>query len=216
LVALFFSQFLQRYVRWVARTEQQDVFPLKFLAKNRSQNPASADRRSVGDERVGQVTEPDIVVRLSLPADEQRSESVVPAVGALDYPATRFALVATDERRFTATPDVRFDVAEVEPDPERSVVVPLVHAAFLRPVAAARCDRFDRVDGAQCHPQIGHVGGADREPDRDTACIRDKMSFAARFGSIGWARTRVIPPFGAFTMMASSELQIQPIRFFLS
>jgi hypothetical protein len=111
---------------------------------------------------------------------------------------------------------MRVDVAELEADPERAVVIALVHAAVRWPEAAPRCNGADRVDGRQSSPQIGHIRCADREPERDAACIRDKMSFSARFGSIGRVRTRVGPPFGALTITASSELHIQPIRFLRS
>ena len=57
------------------------------------------------------MNEREVVAGLPLVTDEQAAETVVPAVGPLNDPASRLALDASDERLFAATTDVRGHVA---------------------------------------------------------------------------------------------------------
>lgn len=176
----------------------------------------SGNRNPVGDQRVREVAEREVVRTFALPTDEERAEAVVPAVGAFDDPTARFAAEPADEGRFTAPTDVALDAQDSESRIDLRIVVPFVHAAVLRAEATSRRDRSDRLKGRQSVPQVGHIGTADRKANRDTSAVRENVPFSADFRAVRGIRPRKIPPFGAFTRMASSEVQAQTIPLRLS
>jgi hypothetical protein len=81
----------------------------------------------------------EIVLGLPLPANQQRTEPIVPAIGSLHDPATCFASPARSGL-FTTTPNVRHDASPFEPSVYIRIVIALVQATVDRtpPLRARR------------------------------------------------------------------------------
>jgi len=139
----------------------------------------------------------------TLPADEKTPEAIDPAVRSLDDPAPGLAVDTADHGRLTAATNVRNDPALTNSILATSIVIALVEAEMLRPTGAARTSHNNRVEGVRHHPHVGDVRPGCHNGDRHAIGVRQKMAFDARFCAIGGVRTRLVPPFGAFTIELS-------------
>ncbi len=160
------------------------------------------------DERTGQVDEGKMVGRLALVPDEERPEAVVPAVRPFDYPAT--GLLSADgsgEGRLAAAANVSPNATFAEVAFRLGIVVPLVEAQVLRAPWTSWRAEHHRVERLAHHVQIGDVRGRQGDRQRDPAAVGQNMALGTEFSAVTGTRTRVLPPFGAFTMTPSREHQ---------
>ena len=147
-----------------------------------------------------------VVFRLRLPANSQRAEVVVPAVRALDHPATRPAALALASL-LAAPSKVGLDAARHNSSLRVVIVVALVEAEILRATRTARRADNHQIERLANHPLIVHVRAGQRDPEHDTAPVRDDVAFRSQLSTIGRIGTRELPPLGAFTEALSSEAQ---------
>lgn len=154
------------------------------------------------------------MISASLPSDEERPKSVMPAVGALHHPATRLATYTTHHRPLAAAPDVWADPAPANARFDGGIVVALVQAAMYRSPQSATA-LMGIVNRGQCHPHIGHVGSAEHDADRDALGIGEDVAFRAALAPVCRVSAGERPPLGALTMTLSSAVQFQsiPIRW---
>jgi hypothetical protein len=146
-----------------------------------------------------------IVGRDPLPSDQQRAESVVPAVGAFDDPSPRLSAYAANQWSFATPANMETDAARTDDLLDVLVVVAFVEAEILRPAWSTRRPHSDGVERLGDHPFVVHVGARDGRGERDAAAIRQYVPLYAGFGSIGRIGTGVVPPFGAFAMALSID-----------
>lgn len=111
--------------------------------------------------------EREVVGAFPFVTDEQGSEAIVPTVGSLNDPASRFAANAPEERLLTAAPDVRDDVPGVDLPLGVRIVEALVQAQILGPARPAWRAKHDGVEGRSRHPLVVNVGAGDLDGDRD-------------------------------------------------
>ena len=140
------------------------------------------------------------------PAHEQATESVVPGVGALDDPAARLSAYLADERRLTASPNMRSNPAEPNRGHHVRVVVTLVEAKVLWAPRTARTAHDDGVEHLADDARVRYVRAGDQRCERHAAPVGQNVSFDATFRAVRRVRTREVPPFGAFTEALSREL----------
>ncbi len=127
----------------------------------------------------------------------------MPAVRALDDPATRLAAYASQQGLFAAATNVWSDPALSRFSLGLDVVVALVEAEVLRTTDSASDAQRYSIERRANHPLVVHVGGRDLHGDGDAACVGQDMAFDAAFAPIRGVRTRMVPPFGAFTIAVS-------------
>lgn len=151
--------------------------------------------------------------RVSLPADQQGSVSVVPAVGAFDDPATGLPVDASEEWRFTATPDVGDDSSAHNSPLDVPVVVALIETAVARPLSPPRRVLRGIVQRRDRHPHVVPVRSAQREPQRNSSTICQDVPLRPALGAVRRVRSRKSPPFGAFTVTLSSDAHVHEIPF---
>jgi hypothetical protein len=158
-----------------------------------------------------------VVLGFSLPSNQEPTKAVVPAVGALDDPATGYALVPAHQWRLPTTPGVADDAPTPQAIIHDLVVVALIEAAILR-ASSLGSGRIGRgpIDRWHCHPHIGHICSAEREPEWDPAPVCEDVPLRPTLGAICGVRAREVPPFGALTMALSREVQFHPMPFFTS
>jgi hypothetical protein len=161
------------------------------------------------DEAAGEVDEGEVVGGLSLVTNEQRAVAIVPAVGALDDPAARLAASAADQRRFAPSSYVRSHSAIANLLLGVGVVVALVETQVLRHQRPSPPPKHDRVERSAGHPLVVDVGSGHLDGDRDASAVSQDVAFCAKFCTIGRTGTRMVPPFGAFTVALSSEHHVR-------
>ena len=147
----------------------------------------------------------EVVGGVAFPAHQQTTEAVVPAVGAFDDPAPRFALGAPNERLFAATSDVRNDPAFANSGFDVGVVISLVQTEVLRASRATRCPQWNSIEHLSHHPLVVHVRTCDQRGDRHAPTIRENVPFHAEFPPVRRVPPCIAPPLGAWAMAPSSE-----------
>jgi hypothetical protein len=157
-------------------------------------------------DRTRQVDERTVVLGLSLPANSQAAEIVVPTVGTLDHPTAWFAAHAAHEGRFAPAANVRSHAAFACLVLAILVVVALVEADVLWPARSSRGADRDRIKRGAYHPLVVDVRAGQRDGEGDTTPVRQNVAFCAEFSAIGRAGAREVPPFGAFTEALSSDV----------
>jgi hypothetical protein len=143
---------------------------------------------------------------LSLPANSQAAEIVVPTVGTLDHPTPRFAAHAANERWFAPAANVRSHAALACLVLAIPIVVALVEADVLWPARSTRGADRDRIKRGAYHPLVVDVRASKRDGEGDPAPVRQNVAFCAKFSAIGRIGAREVPPFGAFTEALSSDV----------
>jgi hypothetical protein len=164
---------------------------------------------TIGDEGAGHVNEREMVLRNCLPASAERAEVVVPALGALDNPASRAPADAANERRFAASTNVRSYAAPSSCSLADAEVVALVQTQMARSTWATRRAQLDGVEYDADQPHVVDVGSGQSDGNRDAAAVAKDMAFGAELAAIGGIGTGEVPPFGAFTEALSREHQVQ-------
>ncbi len=158
----------------------------------------TADRRAIGDHGAGEMNEREIVLRDCFPPNAECSEIVVPAVCALDDPATRTTAFAPP--RFLAAP------TKMQPDTTAGdlargivVVIAFVEAEVPWPTRTARRTQRNSVECFAREPLVVDVGAGQRDCDGDAATVGEDVAFRAKLSTICRIGTSEAPPFGAFT-----------------
>ena len=141
----------------------------------------------------------------AFPPDQQAAESIVPTVGALDYPTTRFAAHASDKRLFSATTNARDDASTSNSGFAVGVVVALVQAEMARTKRNEHATKHDGIERLGHQPLVVHVCSGDQHRQRHTSSVGENVSFHAEFPAIRRVFPCVAPPLGAFAMALSSE-----------
>lgn len=156
-----------------------------------------------------------VVLRDHLPADAQPAEVVVPAVGALDDPATRLAGLAALLLLASST--------KMQPDASTSdlargvvVVVPFVETEIAWSTWTSRRTQWNGVERLPSKPLVVHVGAGQRDGDGDAAPVGEHVPLRAKLSTICRIGPGEAPPFGAFTEALSREHQFQSIPRFSS
>lgn len=149
--------------------------------------------------------EREVVGGLALVTNEQTAKAVVPAVGPLDDPSSRFPASAADERRFSSTPNVRDDAAIAHLSLSVRVIEAFVQAEIRGTTWPTWRTKHDGIERCPGHPLVVDVRSGDLDGDRYAAPVRQDVAFCAEFCAIGRIGARVVPPFGAFTLALSSE-----------
>ena len=162
-----------------------------------------------GDEGTSEEEKGQVVRALSLPAHEETAIAVVPTVGAFDDPAPGLAADAPDQRLLAATADVRNDSPLSRFGFGLAVVVALVEAEVARATDAAPGAKRHRVERLGHHPLVVDVRRRDLHGDGHATRIGQDVALNAFFGAIGRVGTRMVPPFGAFTIALSRLHQRQ-------
>lgn len=171
--------------------------------------PKTKSRLLKGDERAGEGEKSEVVLGLSLPAHEETAISVVPAVGAFDDPAPGLAADASDQRLLAAAADVRDDSALTRFGLGLTVVVALVEAEVVRTTDAAPGAKRHGIERLGHHPLVVDVRRCDLHSDGHAARIGQDVTLDAFLSAIGRVGTRMVPPFGAFTIALSRLHQRQ-------
>jgi len=171
--------------------------------------PKTKSRLLKGDERAGEEQQGEVVRCFSLPTHEETAIAIVPAVGAFNDPAPRLAAHASDHRLLAATTDVRRDSALTRFGLGLTVVVALVEAEVVRATDAASGAKRYGIEGLGHHPLVVDVRRRELHGDGDAARIGQDVALDAFLGAIGRVGTRMVPPFGAFTIALSRLHQRQ-------
>jgi len=154
------------------------------------------------------VYERQVVSGFELPPDEQRPKPIMPTVRALHDPASRLAVHSPEQRRLALLADVRRD----PPRSHRRVAIAegiaFVEAAVLGAPHAASTSEHHGIERRSQRPLVMQIRPAQNDRERDAAAIGQNMALRAALGSVGWVRSREIPPFGAFTITESSAPHI--------
>ena len=158
-----------------------------------------------GDNCACQIHKGTVILCLSLPAYSQTAKVVVPAVCALDDPASRFAANTTNQRRLTAAANVWLHTALTCLFLGVVVVVALVQADVLGTSWSARSVDRHRIECGAHHPLVVYVGTGQRDGEGNPAPVGQNMALGAEFSAISGIGTREVPPFGAFTEALSSD-----------
>jgi len=163
----------------------------------------------VRNERARQVHEREIVAGRALPPDEQRTEAVVPAIGALDHPAPRLPADASEERRLAAMANVRRDPARADTGLAIGIVVGLVETAVLGAPRPAPRFEHDRIERRGERPLVVDIRPREDHRERDPTTVGEDVPLDAQLPAVRRVRSREVPPFGALTMTESSALHVQ-------
>ena len=143
----------------------------------------TAGRRAIGDHGAGEVNEREIVLRDRFPPNAKRAEVVVPAVRALDDPATRttalapshFLAASTKMQSDTATRNLALGIV---------VVIPFVEAEVPWSTRAAWRTEWNSVERFAREPLVVNVGAGQRDCDGDAATVGEDMPFRAKLSTI--------------------------------
>jgi hypothetical protein len=177
---------------------------------HKSQPPKPVDlRRRASVERnegAGELDEGEIVLGFALPADEKTAVSVVPAVGALDDPASRFSVNTAEQRLLASPTDVGNDSTPTYLLLAVGIVVAFVEAQVL---GAPWATRDHGIQGLAHHPLIVNVRAGDRNRQRHAVGVGQDVALGAEPGTIGRVGAGEVPPFGALTLALSSEHQLR-------
>lgn len=175
----------------------------------------TAGRRAIGDHGAGEVNEREIVLRDRFPPNAERAEIVVPAVRALDDPATGTTALAPP--RFLAAPTkMQSDTAARDLARGIVVVIAFVEAEVPRSTRSARRTERNSVECFAREPLVVDVGAGQRDGDGDAATVGEDVTFRAKLSTICRIGTGEAPPLGAFTEALSREHQFQSIPRFSS
>jgi len=166
---------------------------------------------AVGDERAGHVNERQMVLSNRLPANAERAEVVVPAVGALDDPASRPTADAADKWLFAATTNTRHYAAASRFSRADREVVAFVETQMAGSTWPAGRAQLHCIEHDADEPHVVDVGSAQCDGNRDATAVAKDMAFGAELAAIGGIGPGEVPPFGAFTEALSSEHQVQSI-----
>jgi hypothetical protein len=134
----------------------------------------------------------------------------MPRVGALYDPTTWDAADTAEQRRFTSSPDVRHDASDADLALGVVVIVAFIEAEVFWPTWSTWGAKCNAVECRPGLPLVVHVGTSDRQAQRNPTSVGQNVAFCAAFPSVGGIRTRLGPPFGAFTEALSSEHQSSP------
>lgn len=156
-------------------------------------------------ECAGQVDKGAVAVGPFLPTNTKSAEIVVPAVGALDHPASGLAPHAANQRRLTPASDVRSHASLPRLVLGVGVVIAFVEAKIPGTTRTARASNRDRVERGADHPLVVDVRASQRDRDGNSASVGQNVAFCAEFSTIGRVRPGEIPPLGAFTEALSIE-----------
>ena len=132
----------------------------------------------------------------------------MPAVRALDHPATRPSALAP-ARLFAASSEMWLDAAHADSGLRVIVVVALVETEVLGSTGAAGRGDDHGIERFADHPLVVDVCAGQRDADRDAATVGQDVAFRSEFSSIGRIGPSEAPPLGAFTEALSSEAQAQ-------
>ena len=135
----------------------------------------------------------------------------MPAIGALDYPATRPTADAAQQRRLAATANVWANAAATYCALGVRVVVALVEAKVAWPTRSARHTQWNRIECRAGQPLVVNVCAGESHADGHSALIGQDVALGAELAPIGRIGTGMIPPLGAFTEALSSEAQSHAI-----
>src|SRR6266850_5940509 len=161
------------------------------------------------DETGGEMNHREIVLGLAFPTHQQSTEAIVPAVGAFDDPASRLAPHAPEQRRLSASADVRDDAPLANGRFGIEVIVALVQAQMPEATRATRSAQDDGVEHVGHQPFVVDVGPGDHGRHRHPASVRENVSLHAEFAAVRRIAAGVAPPLGALTVALSSEDQSQ-------
>ena len=150
-----------------------------------------------------------------LPANAERAEVVMPAVGALDDPASRPTGLAAPLLLATPT-KVQLDPAARDLACGVVVVVAFVEAEIPRSAWTARCTELNSVERLPGKPLVVNVGAGQRDGDGNATPVGEDVAFRAKFSTICRIGPGEAPPLGAFTEALSREHQFQSIPRFSS
>src|SRR6266536_983644 len=191
----------------------------------RSALPAAADRRSdlasavarleplvatEPEQHTGELEQPQVVLRLLVPADQDGSTLGEPRQRAFYYPPARpvgpwvgWALV-TDER------DVRIVVVVDAGAPTMLVVVALVEAQVLPPTFLDRRPlQDDSLDGLLQELGVRDVGAGHDHRERATVGLDQDGALHAGLGAVGRVRANKVPPILALPIDVSAACHSQ-------
>jgi hypothetical protein len=162
------------------------------------------------DDGASEVAEFGIVQSGALPSNQKPAELIVPSVGSFNNPSARLPEDAAEECVLTTAANVRSNLTRANRPLDISVVVTLVEAQVLWSSRAARTTQRNGIENRSYHPLVVHVRCGNLERDRHASSISQNMSFRATFRPVCRVGTRVVPPFGAFTMALSRLVQSSP------
>ena len=104
---------------------------------------------------------------------------------------------------------MRDDPARADGGFDVGIVVTLIEAHVLGAARSAWSSHGNRVQYFRCHPLVVNVGAGHARSKRYAAPVRQNVALGAAFRAIRRVRTRVGPPFGAFTEALSSDVHFQ-------
>lgn len=138
---------------------------------------------AICDEGAGKVDESEIVLREHLPADAESAKVVMPAVGALDDPATRTTGLAAPLLLAAST---KMQVNTATRDLARGVVVVVAFVEAEIPWAARTPRRVERnsVEGLRGEPLVVDVGAGQRNGDGDATPVGEDVALGAKLSTI--------------------------------
>lgn len=136
----------------------------------------------------------------------------MPAVRPFDDPASwLLAANGPGERRLSAP-------SNVGPHAARSglllgllVVVALVETDVLGPAWPSRAVNIHSVERLADHVHVVNVGAGESNGEGNSLSVYEYVAFGAELGTIGWIGPGEVPPFGAFTLALSRDVQSHSI-----
>jgi hypothetical protein len=175
----------------------------------------TAGRRAIGDHGAGEVNERQVVLRDRFPPNAECAEIVVPAVGALNDPATGTTALAPP--RFLAA-STKMEPDTTAGDLALGVVVVIAFVEAEVPWSTRTTWRTERnsIECFACEPLVMDVGAGQRDCEGDAATVGEDVAFRAKLSTICRIGTGEAPPLGAFTEALSREHQFQSIPRFSS
>lgn len=174
-----------------------------------------AGRGAIGDHGAGEVNEREIVLRDRFPPNAEGAEVVVPAVRALDDPATG-TTAFTPPRFLAASTKMQLNTAACDLARGIVVVIAFVEAEVPWSTRATRRAEWNGVEGFAREPLVVDIGAGQRDCDGDAATVGEDVAFRAKLSTICRIGTGEAPPLGAFTEALSREHQSQSIPRFSS
>jgi hypothetical protein len=129
----------------------------------------------------------------SLPAYEQGTKPIVPAIGPLDDPAPRLSSDHSYEWWLTTTADMRNDSARANSCSDIVVVIALVEAAMLGASRSPSPSHDNGIQHGLRHPLVMDVRATEHDPQRDAIAIGQEMTLGTRLAAIRGVSARGIP-----------------------